>query len=679
MSDAAVEEILTAEHSVLPDHAMLGGRLFVTDGGALNRVVLDGDGAWRPMGAREQSVSLALEWAANASGPLTQGRRVTYALRRVITSRGLEVEGGLIVEYLQIPFAEVTSGQEQPSVACTCTIIPYEYPAGDGTVVTYRLYRSKADNTQLLYLCATLTQTEVEALTDNLYTDLTADEDLPVNFTVNLDADGMELSIPPCRYVRAWRGCLVCGGFHDRNLSVSGTAEATVLTIEEGAVTVGDIGAFLTIPGEDATRQITGLPDATTVQLDSALSSSHADATARLWRDGDAVYLSRPLPGNIEVYSAQSGRLLSNSGSDNAITGIAVNGSYAYIFRRNRVEIVTGTPESPQLEPFPGSPPGCRSHATIADLYSPFILYYAGLAGVWRISGSEATRVSDKIDRTIKNQIDHSQDQRTHAVYDPETGYYWLFVFSKSWRDTGIRMPDMLLLYDTRTGAWTQGELSAASSGLWGTSDGGMAPVIGLPGGVARLDSGNSDGPVVVEGIVAAADNTSFTASEDGGGANLAYAVPGQPVFFGELPDVQRRIVKSVTGDEVEIYGAMPENATGKRFSIGAIRWGFKTPELGLAGYFDRELKLETLTLAHGRSLLPLPVLVTARAIGKLSDDAPDEQQWSARIDLSTRTLSRLDGRATGLRGGSMQVAVSGLAAPALVKGIRVDMTRAAR
>ena len=71
------------------------------------------------------------------------------------------------------------------------------------------------------------------------------------------------------------------------------------------------------------------------------------------------------------------------------------------------MEILTGTPDSPQLEPFPGNPPGCRAHAAIADRYSPYVIYYAGANGVWIISGHECKRISASIDPLIRDGIDH--------------------------------------------------------------------------------------------------------------------------------------------------------------------------------------------------------------------------------------------------------------------------------
>ena len=675
MSDIAIEEILSADNPVLPDYAQLGGRLFVCDGRYANKVVMDADGNWRPMGAREQVAPLSVAFAEDVDGPLVRGNRVTYALRRVVTASGLEVAGGLAVEYYQIPLDENADPDAVPaSGKCSVKILPYELEDG-GCEVSYQLFRSKPSNTQLLYLAATLSQLQVEALAANTYTDLAEDDDLDIGVTINLESDGMELTIPPCRYVRAWRGALVCGGFRRRAVEFTGTASSAVLTIAEGDVTADDIGCRVSIDGESVTYQIVGV-SGTSVTLDSALAASYSDVKMAVWRDNDVVYVSRPLPGNIEVYSAENGRLITNSSADNEITGIAANGSYAYIFRRDKVEILTGTPENPSLEPFPASPPGCRSHATIADTHSPFVIYYAGRNGVWVITGSEAKRLSASIDPLVRGGVDHSQDEFAHAVYDPGSGMYFLFVFSINWRRSGIRMPDMVLMYDTVAGTWTRGEMYASRSGLWRDSSGELIPVVGLPSGVARIGIGDTDGGCRLAGAVSAFGNDWFMME---GTPDMSGVLPGMPVFFGDGHAAARRMVAGCADGVVSIYGEMPGIETGCAVAIGSIRWHFVTPEVGISSAFDRTLKLETLSIAHGRAAESLPVEVVMQGVGNLSDDEDDRQEWSGRVEFAARSVSRLDGRATGIRAASVQMAVYGVRSPALVKGVRIDMEKVSR
>lgn len=676
MSDRAIEEII-GENEALPDYTQLGGRLFITDGRHANKVVMDAAGNMRAMGAREQMIPLGLTWAENASGPLVRGRNVTYAIRRVITAHGLEVAGGMMVEYLSIPLdEEAEEGTDPAAVAVSMTVIPYEFSTDNVDSISYQIFRSKKWNTQLLYLCATLTQAEVEALTDGIYTDLTADKDMPINFTINLDSDGMELTIPPCRYIRAWRGVLICGGFRKRAVTVTGAAASAVLTVAEDAVTVDDIGCYMAIDGEPATYQIVAV-SGTSVTLDSVLESEHADEYCMLWRDDDVVYVSRALPGNIEVYSAENGRLISNSGSDNMITGIASNGSYAYIFRHDCVEIVAGTAAGPTLEPFPASPPGCRSHATIIDKYAPFVIYYAGACGVWLISGSEAKKISTPVDSILTDGVAHSQDKYTHAVYDPTTNYYWLFLFSTKWEDMGIRMPDMVLVYDTLSGVWTRGEMCASRSGLWRNSSGELVPVIGIPSGVAQIGKGDTDGPCQVTGTIDECGDDWFTLSETDLSGNLDSVIPGMPIFFGDDCDAPRRMVKYCDSGLITIYGTMPVKSGN--VSIGAIRWKVVTPEIGLSGAFDRTLRLGAVSVAHGRESAQRYALVEVKTIGTLSTADADSQRWEGRMDLATRTVSRFDGKATGLRGQSMQMTLSGQSAPAVIKGIHLSMEQASR
>ena len=498
MPDTIID-ILSHESPALPDFCRLGNRIFVCDGYHNNKVIMNAEGDWRPMGAREQVLPLDIETDEDADGPLPYGGRVTYAVRRVVKAYGLEVPGGLVIEYLQIdPYDGNTS--PEPTLAASIVVAPYEFEIPDTVEVTYEIYRSKSTNYELLYKVATLSQDEVEALEDSRYVDTVADDDLGLTF-INLSSDGMDRTIPPCRFIRAWRGSLICGGFLRSDITVTGTSGATVITTAP-QLPMDDIGCYLTINGEPYTYQITNIDDEGNVTIDTELEADHTDEKTIRWRDDDVVYVSRALAGNIEVYSEAAGRVITNAGADNVMTGIASHGSYAYIFRRDTVEILTGSPSAPQLEPFPGNPPGCRGHATIADTLSPYVLYYAGNKGVWRISGSDASRVSGPVDPIIWWGVDHSQDDRCHAVYDPASRMYFLFLFSRNWRSNGIQMPDIYLCLDTVTGAWSRGEMFASRSGLFRDANGEMVPVVGLPGGIARIGVGDTDGGTLAMGGV---------------------------------------------------------------------------------------------------------------------------------------------------------------------------------
>jgi hypothetical protein len=674
----AIIDILSHETPALPDYCRLGNRIFICDGFHNNKVVMNAEGDWRPMGAREQVLPLDIDTEEDADGPLAYGSRVTYGLRRVVKAYGLEVEGGLVVEYKQIDAYDGETDPE-PTLAASIVVMPYEFEIPDSVEVTYEIYRSKSSNYQLLYKVATLSQNDVENLVDHKYTDTVADDDLDLTY-INLESDGMDMTIPPCRFIRAWRGALVCGGFLRSEIKVTGSAEGTTLTTEPQLPT-DDIGCYLTIDGEPYTYQITDIDSQGNVTIDTELAIDHDGEKTIRWRDDDVIYISRALAGNIEVYSAENGRLITNAGADNVITGIASHGSYAYIFRRANVEILTGSPAAPQLEPFPGNPPGCRGHATIVDALSPYVLYYAGSKGVWRISGSEATRVSGPVDPFIWDKVDHSQDDRCHAVYDPSSRLYFLFLFSKGWEANGIRMPDIYLCLDTVTGAWSRGELYASRSGLFRDADGEMVPVIGLPGSVARLGVGHTDGGASPSGTVAAFGADWLTLAD--GADDLSGVVPGTPVHVWNADSPPstaiRRMVKEASGSTVAIYGEWPEGVdlTGMKAAVGAIRWGFSSPEIALSGDFDRVVKLEALSVAHGRAESPLPVDVKMDVVGEMGERQPDSQEW--RMDFSTRTLSRIDGKATGLRGASIRMSMEGPNGPALVKGMRIETTRAAR
>lgn len=732
-----IQEILTPTSPTLPDYCQLGGRLFIVNGDRINKVVMHEQGDWRPMGAREQSAAMNPVFTEDEQGGLHYGDPVTYALRRVVTANGVTVNGGLLVEYRQCPVEKIegaastfrkkvtvrktvelegvmttaqtvtvyawdgsvtktvteltgddadpsageTTEEEQPTLAASITVLPYEYTTTDHCVITYEIYRSKADSAELLYKVATLTQEEVEALAEHSYTDHSTDETLGTSPAIDLASDGWDMTIPCCRYVRAWKGALVCGGSYRAIHPVTGTEGSDTVT-STVPFAADDIGCFLSIQGEPYTYQITAVDSNGAATLDHDVTSSFADAEAERYRDDDVVYISRPLPDNIEVYSAENGRLLTNHGSGNVITGIAVCGMYGYIFRENTVEILTGTPESPELTEHPAAPPGCRSHATIADMASPAVIYYAGRNGVWMLQGTEGRRISAAVDPVLTDGVDHSQDEYCHAVYDPARQMYWLFVFSTSWQDTGIRMPDMLLAYDTATGAWVRGELSASRSGLFRDVRGELRPVIGTPGGVCLLCDGDTDGDFTLVSTVVSNTADSLTLADSAADARI---VPGQPVhLMRTLEDrpmtAVRRLVKSVTDSDITVYGRLPDgDFTGWRVMIGAIRWWFRTPTIGISGEFDRQLRLDAVAIAHWQAESRLPVTVIARSTGSMSDNPRDSQEWHDVFDFGRRSLSRIDGRVTGLRGTSYDVIAEGPSAPAVVRAVRVEATRVAR
>lgn len=237
-------------------------------------------------------------------------------------------------------------------------------------------------------------------------------------------------------------------------------------------------------------------------------------------------------------------------------------------------------------------------------------------------------------------------------------------------------MPDMVLMYDTLTDSWTRGEMYASRSGLWRDSSGELVPVIGLPSGVARINVGDTDGGVCVSGTVRAFGDSWFMVA---GNLDLSGVVPGMPVFFGDGRDAVRRMVAGVSDGVIEVYGEVPDIEIGCAVAIGAIRWHFVTPEVGLSSAFDRTLKLETFAIAHGKAEESMPVEIVMRGVGNLSDDDDDRQEWDGRVDFSERSVCRLDGKATGLRAASVQMAVYGGHAPVLVKGVRIDMEKVSR
>jgi hypothetical protein len=309
------------------------------------------------------------------------------------------------------------------------------------------------------------------------------------------------------------------------------------------------------------------------------------------------------LPGDIETYT--TGEIVYPNFDNAEIKGIAAHGGNVFILRAGGIETVEGgdSASSITLSPLTGSPPPCASHKTIADDYckSPYLIYYAGAAGIVIVSGGNFKVISRDIAPLLINEVDHRYDKYTHGVYDPIKNRYYLWLFGlNDVANYGLRVPQLMLSYDFDKDAWTKGELAASASGLWHDDDGDDIVVIGISGGVAKLSDVNYDGLDISGNISSAAANTlTDSAAAFPVAAENVHGLSGLPIHvYDANGNCQRRIIASNTATIITVYGSfspIPDNTF--TYHVGAIRWNAATGDLGFADSFDSRKEFERLVI----------------------------------------------------------------------------------
>lgn len=560
--------------------------------------------------------------------------------------------------------------------------LPTAEPAPERAwTVAYQVLRSQAESLASLYLVAELSEEEWAELEDGVFEDDVADADLPAVAEIETAEDETNLFLAPVRYLRAWKGRLLAGGsfaYSEGTVTVEEGDLSVAAVASPGAVRATDVGATIEIEGAGL-RLVSGADVAAGEWTLSAPADGAVAAVGyRLWRDMDTVWVLNVQPGNIEGWTLGA-ELVSNAGANDRVQGLAVNGGVAYVLRRHSVELVEGDGAELALVPHPASPPGCVSHATIADMFAPTCLYYAGGAGVWALTPGGAELVSGAIQGVLDEDVDHALDHRSHAVYDPNTGLYYLWVFGRAWREYGVQVPQLCLVYDTRLRAWYgPWELAASESELWRDADGRLVPVIGVAGGVARLGWGACDGAddsgVVAAGDSATADTLSVAAAEfptaDGG-------LAGCPVHVRRPSSgaVQRRLIKVNGAVTLTIHGEWEwVPAVGDEYQVGSIRWAAETGELQAADVFDATGVVGKVRVAYARDTVANVMTVRLAGGGNRGTRIIERA-----VDMGSDSIevAEVDGARAGLRARSVSVRLSGDGVrPVEIRGVRVLSTK---
>lgn len=649
----ALDDLWNGMHS-LPDHAQLAGRIYLCDGAGRN-VVLDTQDVTRPVGALGQQTPLAVADAAGG-GSLTGGDIYTWGVQRVIS------DGMLLVES---PVALATHTLAANKTAATLTLTEYEDldALPTGWSVTYRIFRSQANTPMALLWVTDLTSFAAT------YTDTKADNALSETYTFQVDSTELNVPFPPAKFVRAYQGRLVYAGALTLAVELATTASSAVVTPAGVVVKPQDVGAAVLIDGETGGRSIIGADVANgTWELSHACANTAAAAAAKMRHPDDVVYVGNPLPGNIEGYPFGT-EVYSNSGSGNRVMGLAEAGGYLYVLREQRPEILELDVDqevasgSNNLTPLSTAAPGPVSAATIADRSGAAVFWYAGRAGVWMLSGTEAERISDPIQEILDTQVLHAWDAFTHGVLDPRTMLYHVWVFQAgdvALDEAGVvtyRIPSLVLTYDTRRKQWTTGTLPASRSGVWRNSTGQAAAVIGIKGGVAALDSGTTDGGVLLTGDVESGSTTTLTCS----GAFYNQLLTGLRVHcvHAATGAVESRVIQSHTDDVLTVAPAWASApASGDQWEIGTIDWEIETGDLTMTSDPTAIGRASQVTVVFDPPASSEPVQVQVVGSGAREGAATTRATSIGGTDACDAVV--LGGSAQGLRSRGMRVAVSG-------------------
>lgn len=636
----------------LPDADQLGNRILMCDGINPN-MILDG----HEENARIQGVlpdtqpDLNLT-PSNGAGTLTNSAVYAYGVQRIVTLGDLVLKSAISIDTL-------TMGASDDTVAVTLKDYEYKPAAGAVWTVTYRILRSKPENRDLLFLVADLTQAQYDALSSGVYSDITPDANLDTTVSESIaitEPDLYQFNYPT-RFVRAWRGHFVTGGSYAYRFgTVDTTASSTTITVNApGQVRESDVGANLSIDTEftgfiiESVNTVAG-----TYTVTNAAVNTSTGSTFGVWRDFDTIYVSNPMPADIESHISTN-VVESSSGSGDRITGIATSAGFCYIFRENRIETLEGVNGDFALKPLYDGV-GLRSHQTLTDRYNDRFFFYAGEHGVYSMYRGQVQKVSSDIDNLIADEVDHRYDEYTHGVYDPNTKMYHLWLFgSTDVSDYGLRIPHLMLSYDVELNQWYKGELAASTSGLWKDETGALFPYIGIAGGMAKLETNDYDGYNDSGTVTSSANSTidDTAAAFDTTGPGIA----GAPIHVTATDGtIQRRIIKENTATQITIYGTWDTNpSVADAYQVGAIRYDFTTAEEYFPNFEEERLLMETRIISDPVSTSEN---CTISALGSRSDStkAPTQvRDLSAGEELNFRPKLRSRSYRIKLEGSGIQ------------------------
>jgi hypothetical protein len=592
----------------LPDYARLGQRVYIVDGINPN-IALDGhEENTRIMGTFPQFTPMLATLIAGVN--LVPNTTYTWAVTRVTKLGALVVESEFVIDF------QKTGTTGGGLLSATIELEDYEYPPapGAGYEMFYRIYRNAADNADFLFLVEEIDQAAFDLLpagtqaNHKLYTDTALDAALDQAFILDVSFPVSQENkfVPPVRFIREFRNRLIAGGSYPYDIgsaTIMGGALDVVELQAPGVVRETDINAGFVLHDDKFLYTIIAVDTgANTWTLDRDVEAAVTEERYTMFRQFDTVYTLNPLPLNIEGY-LEGTEVITNEGSSNPITGLAVAGNYAYIMRRNSIELLEESGGQFQVVPLINGV-GCVGHQTIADRFSKDkVFVYAGEQGVWEIQGTARQPIHEPIRRFLDEIVDHSLDQFTHGIYNPQTGQYHLWLFKKGETpELGVRVPDLMFTYDDRLQQWYKGELAASTSALWQSIEGTLVPVIGLAGSIAQLEINTFDG-ADIRANIHSADIITIDSINDVSASfpTTLNGLAGFPLFIIKPDGTEfRHIIRSNTADTLFIYGEFAELPDEDWiYHVGAIKFEAETGDMEYYPRHDKHKKAWRHTTIH--------------------------------------------------------------------------------
>lgn len=245
---------------------------------------------------------------------------------------------------------------------------------------------------------------------------------------------------------------------------------------------------------------------------------------------------------------------------------------------------------------------------------------YAGVGYVlnwetwsYRFMGGGVDPIGVKVQRWMRDNLDvSSAETQWVASYEPRSESVWFSV-----REDGQAENDLVMVYFTRTGAWSIYEIAVTAMGVVTDNNGELRLLFGDDKGFLNwAEDGTSDGgdsglshDAVDGGSSTTVVQTAGTLTTAGSGLDHLYC----HVYFTSQKVYERRRITSNTDTAITVGSAFSYTpSTSDYFWVGGIRFYWKSKEFIEGNPFDKkrwrriDLSFRPLSLDSNLSIFPL-------------------------------------------------------------------------
>ncbi len=418
----------------------LGDRMHHFDGVNSNRTD-DGLGSLRPTGI--PAPATAPTAAAGAAGNVPDGVHLIYVTFVYIR------DGTVLVESNPSPVLSytVTGG---PIIVNLSSVPTSTHPTVNGRCI----YVTSADGTTAVKV--TTAAAEILDNTTTTFAYNVADASLS-----SLVLSTANEQLPTAAYGLAFGNRLIVGGATAKaGIVLSVTNSSTAFSALGGtAITSGDVGKSVVFPDNHSYLIATVSETAQTGTLTVAYQGTTATPTVSIVGDPALVTIGNALPLNIEAYDPLGDSQIIVGGDDGMPLRAIAPFYQTLVFGKSRaiyqlsgqlITSTTGTSGPSYSVDIISSNVGIVSHFAACPLrgHSAFLrgaLIFYGGDGVYILEGTQPTKVSTVLNSLFDTsqetpvllgtedcRVDHSMDATAHALYDPSSQMYYLWVARKA-------------------------------------------------------------------------------------------------------------------------------------------------------------------------------------------------------------------------------------------------------